>query len=87
MTFYTNVLQYGNSLLVREVDSKGQRIKKRVQYEPTLFDLVTTKEKTGYVTLDGKQVLPHKFDSIKEGYSTHVKIFKIDFNKFEEYRN
>ena len=66
MTFYTNVLQYGNSLLVREVDSKGQRIKKRVQYEPTLFDLVTTKEKTGYVTLDGKQVLPHKFDSIKE---------------------
>ena len=66
MTFYTNVLQYGNSLLVREVDSKGQRIKKRIQYEPTLFDLVTTKEKTGYVTLDGKQVLPHKFDSIKE---------------------
>ena len=66
MTFYTNVLQYGNSLLVREVDSNGQRIKKRVQYQPTLFDLITTKEKTGYVTLDGQHVLPHKFDSIKE---------------------
>ena len=44
MTFYTNVLQYGNSLLVREVDSNGQRIKKRVQYQPTLFDLITTKD-------------------------------------------
>ena len=31
--------------------------------------------------------LKKEFDSIKEGYSTHVKIFKIDFNKFEEYRN
>ena len=66
MTFYTNVLQFGNSLLVREVDANGQRIKKRVQYQPTLFDLVPTREKTGYVTLDGKQVLPHNFHSIKE---------------------
>ena len=64
MTFYTNVLQFGNSLLVREVDEKGQRIKKRVQYLPTLFDLCN--KKTGYVTLDGKHVLPHQFDSIKD---------------------
>ena len=66
MTFYTNVLQFGNSLLVREVDEKGQRTKRRVQYQPTLFDLVTTKEKTGYTTLDGKSVLPHKLDSIND---------------------
>ncbi len=51
MTFYTNVLQFGNSLLVREVDEKGQRTKRRVQYQPTLFDLVTTKEKQGILLL------------------------------------
>ena len=65
MNFYTNVLQYGNSILVREVKD-GERMTRRVKYEPTLFDLVTTGEETGYKTLDGKNVLPHKLDSIKE---------------------
>ena len=65
MSFYTNVLQYGNSLLVRYVED-GKRLTKRVKYQPTLFDLVTTREKTGYSTLDGRAVLPHKFDSIRE---------------------
>ena len=65
MNFYTNVLQYGNSILVREVRD-GERLTRRVKYEPTLFDLVTTGEETGYKTLDGKNVLPHKLDSIKE---------------------
>ena len=65
MSFYTNVLQYGNSLLVRYVED-GKRLTKRVRYEPTLFDLVTTGEKTGYTTLDGRAVLPHHFDSIRE---------------------
>jgi len=65
MSFYTNVLQYGNSILVREVRN-GERTTRRVKYEPTLFDLVKTREETGYKTLDGKSVLPHPFDSIKE---------------------
>ena len=65
MNFYTNVLQYGNSILVREVRN-GERTTRRVKYEPTLFDLVNTREETGYKTLDGQSVLPHKFDSIKE---------------------
>ena len=47
MQFYTNVLQYGNDILIREVN-KGKRINKRVRYQPTLFDLVTSKEETGY---------------------------------------
>ena len=58
MSFYTNVLQYGNSLLVRYVED-GKRLTKRVKYEPTLFDLVTTGQRTGYTTLDGRAVLPH----------------------------
>jgi DNA polymerase elongation subunit (family B) len=65
MNFYTNVLQYGNSILVREVRN-GERTTRRVKYEPTLFDLVKTREETGYKTLDGKSVRPHTFDSIKE---------------------
>ena len=65
MSFYTNVLQYGNSLLVRYVED-GKRLTKRVKYQPTLFDLVNTREKTGYNTLDGRAVLPHKFESIRE---------------------
>ena len=65
MSFYTNVLQYGNSLLVRYVED-GKRLTKRVKYEPTLFDLVTTGEKTGYTTLDGRAVLPKQHNSIRE---------------------
>ena len=65
MNFYTNVLRYGNDLLVREVKN-GERVSRRVRYQPTLFDLVKTNEETGYKTLDGKSVLPHKFNSINE---------------------
>ena len=63
MNFYTNVIQRGNSLLVRGVED-GQRVSKRVNYEPTLFNKVT--EDTGYKTLDGQHVLPKHFHSIKE---------------------
>ena len=65
MNFYTNVLQYGNYILVREVKN-GERTTRRVPYQPTLFDFVKTNEETGYKTLDGKNVSPHKFGSIKE---------------------
>ena len=63
MDFYTNVIQWGNSLLVRAVEN-NQRIRKKVRYEPTLFDLVN--EPTGYKTLDGRHVRPNKFDCIRD---------------------
>ena len=63
MEFYTNVIQRGNSLLVRGVEN-GQRVSKRVNYQPTLFNKVN--EYTGYKTLDGQDVLPKSFHSIKE---------------------
>ena len=63
MEFYTNVIQRGNSLLVRGVED-GQRVSKRVNYRPTLFNKVN--EYTGYRTLDGQHVLPKELDSIKE---------------------
>ena len=63
MDFYTNVIQRGNALLVRSVEN-GKRVRDRVNYQPTLFDL--SSEPTGYTTLDGQHVLPNKRDSIKD---------------------
>ena len=63
MDFYTNVIQRGNSLLVRGIEH-GQRVRRKVDYKPTLFNRVH--KPTGYNTLDGHSVLPHHFDSIRE---------------------
>ena len=63
MNFYTNVIQWGDTLLVRGIENH-KRIMKKVKYRPTLFK--TTSQHTGYKTLDGKNVLPKEFDSIKE---------------------
>ena len=64
MDFYTNVIQRGNTLFVRGVDG-NQRVTDKVKYCPILFD-ITNKGETGYKTLDGRDVLPHPFDSIQE---------------------
>ena len=61
--FYTNVVRFGNNLLVREVNN-GQRINKRVRYSPTLYSLVG--KPTAYKTLEGKYVTPIKHDTMKE---------------------
>ena len=63
MSFYTNVLQWGNFLLVREVKN-GQRQNSRVKYSPTLYSPVN--QKTGYTTLEGNHVLPQFFETMKE---------------------
>ena len=63
MNFYTNVIQRGNYICVREVKN-GQRMNSRVRYSPTLFSPV--KEETGYKTLDGSHVLPTQFYNIKD---------------------
>ena len=63
MSFYTNVLQWGNYLLVREVKN-NQRQNSRIKYSPTLYS--PAKQKTGYKTLEGDHVLPQNFNTIKE---------------------
>ena len=63
MSFYTNVLQWGNFLLVREVKN-GQRQNSRIKYSPTLYSPV--QQKTGYKTLNGDHVLPQTFETMKE---------------------
>ena len=63
MRFYTHVAQWGNQLLVRAVEN-GVRSNFKVKYEPTLY--VPVQKETGWKTLDGKNVNPMKFLSIKE---------------------
>ena len=63
MKFYTHIAQWGNQLLVRSVEN-GVRSNYKVKYEPTLY--VPVKKDTGWKTLDGKNVSPMKFLSIKE---------------------
>ena len=50
MNFYTNVIQWGNNLLVREIKN-GQRTNSKVRYSPTLYAPV--KKQTPYKNLTG----------------------------------
>ena len=50
MNFYTNVIQWGNNLLVRAVIN-DKREDFRVRYSPTLYAPV--EKKTPYKNLDG----------------------------------
>jgi len=63
MNFYTNISQWGNTLLLREVVN-GERQTRRVKYKPTLYSPV--EEPTEWKTIDGKYVTPIKFHNMKE---------------------
>ena len=63
MNFYTNVTQWGNNLLVREVVN-GERVNTKIKYKPTLYAAV--QEPTPFKTLKGKYVTPIQHDTIKE---------------------
>ena len=63
MNFYTNVVKYGNNLHIREI-KHGQRINRKLQYEPTMF--IPAVRKTNWQTLDGRYVTPIKRASMKE---------------------
>jgi len=73
MNFYTNVLQYGNFLLVREVKDGERNINKRVKYSPTLYAPVA--KQTPYKTLDGKYVTNIQFDNMREA-KEHIEAYK-----------
>jgi len=63
MNFYTNISQWGNNLLVREVVN-GERVNTKVKYEPTLY--TPADKPTPFTTLKGDYVRPMQFDSIKK---------------------
>ena len=63
MRFYTNIVPWGNSLLLREVVN-GERVARKIKYSPTLYCPVM--RETKFQTLDGKYVTPVKHQTIKE---------------------
>ena len=66
MNFYTNVIQWGNNLLVRAViNDKRENFK--IRYSPTLYAPV--EKKTPYKNLDGGYVTDLTFPTIKEAKS------------------
>jgi len=73
MDYYTNVISYGNSILIRGVKN-GERITAREKYQPTLF--VPVQKETQYKTLDGRSLTPIKQQSIK-----HAKEFLSQYSE------
>ena len=63
MKFYTNVQLVGNNILYRGYEY-GERVIHRDSFSPTLF--VTANKETKHKTLDGKNVKPIKFESVRE---------------------
>ena len=66
MNFYTNVIRYGNNLLIREVKN-GQRVNSKLKYKPTMF--VPVIKQTNWKTLDGKYVTPLNMSQSKNAQS------------------
>lgn len=62
--FYTNVSQYGQSLYIRGFDSDGQRLQRRLNYQP--YHFVPSNSKTGYTDIHGNPVQRKDFDSIRD---------------------
>ena len=63
MNFYTNVIQWGNTLLVREVKD-GKRTNSKIRYSPTLY--ASVEKQTPYKNLDGGYVTDLSFSTMKE---------------------
>lgn len=75
--FYTNVQQYGNRLLVREIRN-GRKIQNKVPFKPTLF--VKAKTATKYTSVYGEYLEPINFLDIND-----AKKFVKDYEHVENF--
>jgi len=62
-TFYTNVQSVGNQILYRGVKN-GQRIKERVDYEPSLY--IPSQRNANFKSLEGIPLMQKRFDNLSE---------------------
>ena len=77
MRFYTNVSPYGDNLLVRGFEN-GERFEDRISWTPRLY--LPTRGESKYKSLDGIQLAPKTYKSIKEARQT-IKRYE-DHDKF-----
>lgn len=80
--FYTNVLQYGNKILVREVRN-GKRDAIKLEFRPTLF--IKSQKESKYKSLFGDDLEPMKFGDINDA-KDFVKKYK-EVENFPIYGN
>lgn len=82
--FYTCVNKLGNYILYRGYDTeKRTHVSRKVKFSPTLF--LKSNTETGYKTLDGLDMSPQKFDTIKECKDFIDKYSEVD--NFDIYGN
>ena len=62
--FYTNVFHLSNHIFIRGFDKAGNRVQRKVPYEPTLF--IKNQSDSGYKNIFGQSVAPKTFTSIRE---------------------
>ena len=62
-SFYTSVQRHGNNILFRGYND-GQPLTNKIKFKPTLY--VQSSTKSDWVGIDGTQVSPVHFDSMKE---------------------
>jgi DNA polymerase elongation subunit (family B) len=84
MSFYTSVHRYGNKMLFRGYDAKGNRIHKRVPFKPTFY-LPSKQPNTSWTALDGTPVEPMQLESLSEAQD-FIKRYE-DIENFTVYGN
>lgn len=87
MSFYTSVSRYGNNLLYRGYNDHGNRITKKVKYQPTYF-IKSNKEETEWTAFDdGLPVRPIKFDSMRDAKEFNEKYKDVEGHKIYGMQN
>ena len=82
MRFYTNILQYGNKILVRGVNN-GKKVQERENFCPSLF--VKSKTETKFKTLFGENLEQLDFEDINSA-KDYIKRYK-DIENFPIFGN
>lgn len=76
--FYTNVQCFGNHILYRGVID-GKRVKTRIKYKPSLFELA--RKPTNFTTLHGEYLQEMKFDTMREARDYYKQFENVDGKK------
>jgi DNA polymerase elongation subunit (family B) len=82
MQFYTNVLQYGNKILIRGINN-GKKEQNKVEFSPKLF--VKTNNQSSYKSIYGENLESLEFESINAA-KDFIKKYK-DVNNFGIFGN
>lgn len=80
--YYTNAVAVGSNILYRGIKD-GRRVKEKIQYSPTFY--LPTKKVTEYKTLNGENLEPKKFETIRDARD-FIKRYE-DVHNFKIYGN